>query len=394
MKNLARNSKFNINVNFEKSHGLYLFDNKTQKEYLDFFGMYASLPLGYNHEIFKSESFKKEVLSASNVKIANCEFVSDESMGFDKKFTQYANRSGFSNFHYTCTGALAVEAAIKTCIHNSGYKTPNIISFKNSFHGINSLSSFITDRFWPATTKLDNFPEIFSTKIDLNLSDLESALSEKFVTCVIVEPIQCSAGDIYQDLSFFKGVRDLCDMYEVPLIFDEIQVGFGGTGKLWFYEHTDIVPDILVYGKKTQLSGIMVMPKYSKIFEPESVTRLEVTWDGDLMDMIRCKYIIDAYQKYNILENVQIQSKNLLNTLRCYEELKNPRSCGLIAAFDLEDREQRDSLVQELYNNGMLVNKTGKRSVRLRPPLSLNNDDICSADEIIKKSLKNIKKRG
>jgi len=202
--NIARTSKFNINVNFKKSKGLHLYDNNTNKKYLDFFGMYASLPIGYNHRIFNSRKFKKEVVNASKAKINNCEFVSNETLEFDKLFTSFVNKDDFKNFHYTCTGALAVEAAIKTCIHASKYEKPKIVTFKNSFHGINSFSCFITDRFFGADKKLDLFPETFSAKLDIDYKALKDYLSQNFVTCVIVEPIQCSAGDIHLDFQFYK----------------------------------------------------------------------------------------------------------------------------------------------------------------------------------------------
>tara|TARA_R110000851_G_scaffold32298_1_gene86807 strand:- start:3082 stop:4263 length:1182 start_codon:yes stop_codon:yes gene_type:complete len=392
--NIANNSKFNINIDFKKSERLYLFDRNTNRRYLDFFGMYASLPLGYNHNIFESDKFRDEMLGASKVKINNCEFFSNESIEFDKKFMDYANKDNFSNFHYTCTGALAVEAAIKTALHATGYRPLNVLSFRNSFHGVNSYGSFITDRFWPVNAKLDQLPDIFSTKIDLDLSIMEYHLKKNNITCVIIEPIQCSAGDIYHDLSFFEGARSLCDQYNIPLIFDEIQVGFGGTGKLWFYQHTKIIPDIVIYGKKTQLSGIMVNEKYSQIFDSKNITRLQVTWDGNLLDMIRCKYIIEAYEKYNILQNVKNRSSSFLRMLKGLKNIQNPRSCGLIAAFDMENTKQRDNLVKELYNNGMIVNKTGNRSIRLRPALTISENDIKAATEIFNKSIKIINNRG
>tara|TARA_A100001515_G_scaffold21221_1_gene16041 strand:+ start:575 stop:1774 length:1200 start_codon:yes stop_codon:yes gene_type:complete len=385
--NIARRSKFNINVNFKKSKGLYLHDNNTNKKYLDFFGMYASLPIGYNHSIFNSTEFKEEIINASKTKINNCEFVSDETLEFDKLFTSFANKSDFKNFHYTCTGALAVEAAIKTCIHASKYEKPKIVTFKNSFHGINSFSCFITDRFFGADKKLDLLPETFSTKLDADYETLKDYLAHNFVTCVIVEPIQCSAGDIHLDFEFYKKLRELCDKHNVPLIFDEIQVGFGSTGKMWFYEHTDIVPDIVIFGKKTQLSGIMVNEKYSGIFDENSSTRLEVTWDGDVVDMIRCKYIMRAYEKYNIVENTAIQGEALLEMLKSVDKIKNPRARGLIAAFDMENQIQRDKLVKKLYKNGMIVNKTGKKSIRLRPSLNVESKHIAEAERILKKSL-------
>ena len=134
MRNFARNSKFNIRIDFEKSHDSFLYDKNTDKEYLDFFGMYASLPLGYNHSIFRTDKYKDEMLKASTWKVNNCEFVSDETIEFDKLFSEYAGRGAFKHFHYSCTGALAIEAAIKTCMEYKKHKEPKIISFHNSFH--------------------------------------------------------------------------------------------------------------------------------------------------------------------------------------------------------------------------------------------------------------------
>ena len=386
-RNIARSSKFNINVDFNKSQGSMLFDTNTNKKYLDFFGMYASLPLGYNHPIFKTDKFINEYLAASSFKINNCEFTSDESIEFDRLFEDFAGRGRFTNFHYTCTGALAVEAAIKTCIEYSKFKQPRILSFHNSFHGINSYGGFVTSRFPGADARLNGFPEIFSTKIDCDLQQVKYQLENSDITCVLVEPIQCSAGDIHQDKHFFQGLRELCDMFKVPLVFDEIQIGFGGTGKLWYFEHVDVTPDIVIFGKKTQLSGIMAKQFLGKIFTPERSIRLEVTWDGDISDMIRCKYIIEAYKEYNILENVQSQGALLKDELSKMNQIKNLRGCGLIVGFDLTTPEERDTLVKELYRNGLICNSTGAKSIRLRPNLAIDKEDILSAVNIFEKSL-------
>ena len=386
-RNIARSSKFNINVDFNKSQGSVLYDTNTEKEYLDFFGMYASLPLGYNHPIFKTKQFIDEYMAASSFKINNCEFTSNETLEFDHTFEDFAGLKLFDNFHYTCTGALAVEAAIKTCIEYKQLQTPCVLSFNNSFHGINSYGGFVTSRFPGADARLNGFPEIFSVKVDCELHQVEKQLENKNITCVLVEPIQCSAGDIYQDIKFFKGLRELCDTFNVPLVFDEIQIGFGGTGKLWYFEHVDVVPDIVIFGKKTQLSGIMAKEFLGKIFTPERSIRLEVTWDGDLSDMIRCKYIIEAYKKHNILDNVNKQGILLREQLSKFNHIENLRGCGLIIGFDLTTPEKRDTLVQALYKNGLICNSTGARSIRLRPNLAISEKDILTAVNIFKKSL-------
>ncbi len=383
---IARNTKFGINVDFQKSHGLYLHDRTTNRQFLDFFGMYASLPLGYNHPIFKTPQFIDEYLIASSLKINNCEFVSDETLEFDQLFTDYAGVGIFKNIHYSCTGALAVEAAIKTCIQYKRFHEPKILSFHNSFHGINSYGAFVTSRFPGADRRLDGLPETFSIKIDPDLDLVEENLKRGDITCMLVEPIQCSAGDIHHSKSFFQELRRLCDLYDVPLVFDEIQIGFGGTGKLWFFQHLDIVPDIVIFGKKTQLSGIMVKDEFSQIFSSENSMRLEVTWDGDISDMIRCKFIMKAYRDYDILANVNRASEILSSRLSQIPEVLNLRNCGLIFGFDLTNEQFRDTIVNSLYGNGLICNKTGTRSIRLRPSLNLSEHDISQAVTIFEKT--------
>ena len=387
MRNIARSSKFDIKVDFLKSHESYLFDKNTDRELLDFFGMYASLPLGYNHPIYKSEEFIEEYLRVASFKINNCEFTSDETLEFDRDFKRYAGVDIFEHFHYSCTGALAVEAAIKTCIDYKRHTTPLILSFDNSFHGINSYGGFVTSRFTGADARLDGYPSVFSKKIACNLESVEEEVRTGKITCVLVEPIQCSAGDIYHDSKFFNGLRTLCNIYDVPLVFDEIQIGFGGTGKIWYFQHLDVIPDILIFGKKTQLSGIMAQEKYGEIFKPKNSIRLEVTWDGDVTDMVRCKYVIKAYKEDNILDNVQKRSNQLIEGLSEIEQILNLRNCGLIMGFDLSNTEKRDILVNELYKNGLICNKTGQRSIRFRPNLNISDIEIGLALEIIKETI-------
>ena len=392
MNNIARGSIFNIKLDFEKSEGSYIYDKNTNKYYLDFFGMYASLPLGYNHNIFKTREFLEDVLRTSHIKVTNCEFISQETEDFDKVFSEYCNNGHFSNFHYCSTGALAVEAAIKTCLHHKNYQAPNILSFRNSFHGVNSYGGFITDRFFSANKRLKGFPEVFSTKSSYNLEEVEKYLSNPFkpITCVMVEPIQCTAGDIHHDSQFFNKLRELCDKYEVPLIFDEIQIGFGATGKLWYYQHLDIVPDMVLFGKKTQVSGLMCTEKLNGIFEKENVPRLEVTWNSDTIDMIRSKHIIKAYKEYDILKNVEERGQQIKDILSDVPGIDNLRSIGLIIGFDLENQQARDRFMEVSRNRGMICNSTGVNSIRLRPNLALSPEDAEVGCQIIKKALSEI----
>ena len=182
----------------------------------------------------------------------------------------------------------------------------------------------------------------------------------------------------------------LCHEFDVPLIFDEIQIGFGGTGKLWYYEHLNVVPDIVVFGKKTQLSGIMVKEEFAELLSPNRGVRLEVTWDGDVVDMVRCKHIIKHYQNNNTLESVLESGKHLVNELKETEGLQNVRGVGLIVGFDLKNKEKRDKLMILLYNSGLICNSTGEKSIRLRPALNISKKELDKGIALIKEACKEI----
>ncbi|MDG1900722.1 MAG: aminotransferase class III-fold pyridoxal phosphate-dependent enzyme [Bacteroidales bacterium] len=403
MKNISRSSMFGIKIDFEKSKGSILYDKVTKREFIDFFGMYSTVALGYNHPIYSSDEFQKKIVNVAKCKITNCEILSEEAEDFNKHFTDYVSLGGkYTHFHYSCTGALAIEAAVKTAIDYKGYSNPMIISFNESFHGINGYGGFLTTRLGPVGSRLNGFPGPFWPQLEnpvitykngiteYNIDRVESTLTEieriikldnSQVAGILVEPIQCTFGDKYFAAEFFQGLRKLADTYDIPLIFDEIQIGFGGTGKIWYFEHLDIEPDILVFGKKVQLAGIMVKEKFSKIFK--NPIRLEVTWDADIVDMVRSDFVIKAYQDYNILDNVNKMSSILVNELKTTTNLQNIRSSGLIIAFDFETEKMRNSFDKKLYKKGLICNKSMDKTIRFRPNLYINSDDINRALGIV-----------
>ena len=391
---MNRSSIFKRKIDFQNSRGSFLVDKDTGEKYLDFFGQYATLSIGYNHPVFKSDQYLNEVNAVAHQKITNCEIISDESTEFDEKFRKFTSSGIFSHYHYACTGALAIEAAVKTAMDYKGAGHDRVITFKRSFHGINGYGGIYTDRFEPVNQRLKGFPgsqwkpfdnpvveyadgETVSDedRVSKVLSEIEGVLkNEKNVCAILAEPIQCTFGDRYYPDSFFIGVRHLASTYDIPLIFDEIQVGFCGTGKLWYFEHTPIEPDILVFGKKTQLSGIAVRKEFSTIFQ--NAIRLEVTWDADIMDMIRCKYIMQAYEDFNVFDNVDNMATLLKTGLDKIPGIINIRNAGLLFAFDFDEGSQRDRFLASLIENKMLCNPTRDRTVRLRPNLLVTEDEI------------------
>tara|TARA_R110001592_G_scaffold105399_3_gene296386 strand:- start:5003 stop:6157 length:1155 start_codon:yes stop_codon:yes gene_type:complete len=383
---MSKTSVFNIKIDFDKSQDSYIFDKNTNKKYLDFMGMYSSLPLGYNHKIFSTNSFKKEINRISKLKLVNCEILSDEFNEFYNSFKLFTKGD---NYHFTCTGALANEAAIKAAMW---YKGPNpkgyILSIENSFHGINSVGNLITTRFNGVDLRLGKIPgKDFWPKVK-NINEAIKYIStnkDKLLQGIIIEPIQATYGDNYFNKESLKELRETCTQYDIPLIFDEVQTGFCSTGKVWYSEHLGIEPDIITFGKKSQVSGIMVKSSHSKVFEIPK--RLSVTFDGDLIDMVRCKYIIKAINKDNLLKNASQRGKILFDSLKKIKNIKNVRSIGLLLAFDFDNTLKRDRFVKKLYNRGMICNPTGDRSIRLRPNLSVKKQEVEKALNIIRSSV-------
>tara|TARA_R110000744_G_scaffold86359_3_gene168780 strand:+ start:2040 stop:3203 length:1164 start_codon:yes stop_codon:yes gene_type:complete len=387
---MSKTSAFNIKIDFDKSKGSYVFDKTTNKYYLDFMGMYSSLPIGYNHPVF-DESFEEEVKRVSKLKIVNCEMLSDEYESFYEHFKNFTSREGYSNYAFTCTGALANEAAVKAAMWHKG---PNpkgyVLSIKNSFHGINSVGNILTTRFQGVDIRQGSLP---GAQVWPQVDSIEQAIKHirspwrntSRIHGVIIEPIQSTYGDNYLPQDQLIQLRELCTEKDIPLIFDEVQTGFGVSGKVWYCDHLGIEPDIITFGKKSQVSGIMVKDSHNIVFEVPK--RLSVTFDGDLLDMIRCKYIIKAIQKDNLLANATTMGNLLADGLREMPQIKNVRQIGLLLAFDFDTKTQRDAFVSKLHNNGMICNPTREVSIRMRPHLSTSWGTIRDALSLIRRSL-------
>lgn len=367
-----------LTIDFKKSHGSYFVDT-SGNEYLDFFNMYSSLPLGYNNPIFDN-SFKEKINEISYIRMANNVCKSDELLEFVDLFKQYT----FSdNFHFTCTGALAVESALKTAMQYKKLSNPLVISVKNSFHGVNSWG-FTTSRVGINKKRMEYFPQ--NNWLDLELDEIISFLKTdnlSNLTAIIIEPIQATNGDIYLDRNKLQTIRELCTQKDICFILDEIQTGFGTSGKMWYYEYLDIVPDILVFGKKAQICGIVVSDKYKEILD-NPYQKLDVTFDGELIDIIRATYILKAFKKYDILDNVNNFSIKLREILE--SKVLNYRSIGALIAFDFDTKRERDMFVDKCFSNKLLVNKAGEKTIRLRPNLVLTNQEIKHFIEIINKT--------
>jgi L-lysine 6-transaminase len=399
------NSSINkVKIDLNKSTKSNVFDLNTNRFYLDMMGMYSTLSVGYNNkEVFKSID-EELLLNLFCNKITNCEFNSEVLQNFISTFHSNLDRNNRYNKSYFCsTGALAIEACVKTAFRYKNIKAPRVLAFKGSFHGVYGYGGILTDRFDSVKPRLDGFEggqyNLVTPYYDevnsghLNIVSYEESIVEltnQFtkdgqLAAVIVEPIQCTFGDYYIDFNYLKLVRDLCDQYDIPLIFDEIQTGFYTTGKTWYSELLGIYPDILVFGKKLQVCGILINKKCSKIFEIPST--LEVTWDSNLIDMYRSTILINYLSEINISEEITRNSEFFKKEFLNLKISNNYRSMGYLMAFDFSNKNLRDSFVFNLKQNGVLCNPTRDSSVRFRPHLLTTKSDFEFLLSMIEKSI-------
>jgi len=363
------NSVFDINIDFSKSSGSFLYDRKTNKSFLDLFSMFSSLPLGYNHPIF-DESFDEKIKPIAHLRMSNNLFFSEELIDFQNKF----NTISFHNNLQLCsTGALAVESAIKCAFEYCKNPEAIVLGLKNGYHGINSWGFTTDNNISSVSERVKYFPK--NNWENVKIEEISAFLNnpQNTISAVIVEPIQCTAGDIYLEIAKLKEIELLCKTNNICFIVDEIQTGFGVTGDYWYSKKIGLEPDIIIFGKKSQICGIMANKKYSEAIKSK-YRKLEVTFDGDLIDAIRSEYIIKAIEKDSLLENVKNKSDIFMKELSGMFD--NYRSAGHLIAFDFQNKAKRDAFVNRAYSNFLLVNPTSEKSVRLRPNLAFSDNDL------------------
>jgi len=372
---------YDIVIDFENSHGSYVHDKSRNEDFLDFLSMFSSLPLGYNHPVFDS-SFEQKIISVSKIRTSNNLFSSTELTNFRSIFLGYL-RHPF--LHFTSTGALAVEAALKTALFQKKTSEPVFWALEKAFHGINSWG-FLTDSFGPSENRINWYPKNNweNMSIDKMIDALQNNTQPDELRGILIEPILCTSGDIYISPDKLRLLSRLCLQKDICFIVDEIQTGFGPSGSMWYSDRIDLRYDILVFGKKSQIMGINVSNNYSSAFE-SPFRILEVTFDGDLVDALRAEYILKAYEEGDLLTKAIRREEEIISSLSPI--FNNFRATGNLWAFDFDTPEERDSFCSRCFDNRLLLNKGGLSSVRMRPNLAVTDYELEEMHRIIKLSV-------
>lgn len=402
---------FDFVLDLNKSHGLTIVDEKTGDEYLDFFSFFASSPVGINHPKINNPEFREELASAAINKPSNSDIYTVEMAKFVDTLSRVAVPEYFKHLFFIDGGALAVENGLKVAFDwkvrknfIKGYKEERgqqVIHFREAFHGRTgyTMSLTNTDPVKIAYYPKFNWPRIVNPKIKFPLQDnldevikLEKqAIAEIYaaiknnpddIAVIIIEPIQGEGGDNFFRKEFFLKLREIADENEILLMFDEVQTGIGMTGKMWAHEYF-VQPDIMAFGKKTHICGIMVTDRIDDIAENvfKKSSRINSTWGGNLTDMVRSRRNLEIIEEEHLVQNAQIMGEYLLQNL---EEIQNEypeyvsqaRGSGLMCSFNLPSAEIRKKFLDELYKNKMIMLGCGSQSVRFRPTLTITKGNI------------------
>ena len=416
LKNHILVDGFHVVVDTEKSHGSWVVDKETGKEYLDCYSQFASQALGWNHEILKAH--EKELGQAALHKLANSDMYSEVYAQFVESISEAT--PDHKHYFFIDGGALAIENALKAAFdwkyRTAKDKRPlgpdgcnmDVIHFQQAFHGRSGYTMSLTnsghDRPNNNNIKTMYYPKFNWTRVTnpkihfpmcpekvhnlevMAIQQIEAALATKRVAAIIIEPIQGEGGDNHFRYEFLKELRRLADENECLLIFDEVQTGVCITGHTWAYEHFQVVPDILVFGKKTQVCGFCATDRIDSVENVFNTTgRINSTWGGNIVDMARASLIFHEIKRNCLNANSWSVGGHIHQSLLELEssKLSNIRGRGMFIAFDLEDTAARDQMIAKLSEK-MLVLKSGTKSIRLRPHLTMTKDEGSLVVENIK----------
>jgi L-lysine 6-transaminase len=217
------------------------------------------------------------------------------------------------------------------------------------------------------------------------------------IAALIIEPIQGEGGDNHFRPEFLRKLRELADEHEFLFIVDEVQTGVGLTGKMWAYQHFGLTPDILAFGKKTQVCGILAGRRIDEVEKNvfHESTRINSTWGGNLVDMVRFGRYLEIIEEEKLVERSRQVGAYLLAELEKLQEenpgrIGNARGRGLMCAFDLPDAETRDRFKKLAFDGGMLILGSGRQSIRFRPTLSIGKEEVEQGISIIKRVLSSL----
>lgn len=378
-QHMAQTSPAPIGLHIARAEGNYLYDTDG-KAYLDLIGGISVCNIGHRHP---------DVVAAINKQANDYLHIMVYGELVQSPQTEYANLltshlpAGLDCVYFTNSGAEATEGALKLARRVTG--RTDIISCNNSYHGSTlGALSVMGDEYWRNAYR-PLMPGVWH--YNYNDTQLIDAINMQ-TACVIIETVQAEAGVIEPEHAWLQALRDKCTETGTLLIFDEIQCGFGRTGKLWGFEHYNIIPDILLLGKA--LGGGMPLGAFiSSYNNMQALTDSPVlghitTFGGHPVCCAAGMAAMQALLREN-MTTVVSEKEALFKAKLAHPDIKAVRSKGLLIAIELGSAEKTLELVQKCIENGVFTDwfLFAPNCLRIAPPLTITKEEIEQACAVI-----------
>ena len=377
---LANTTNHPFGIEIVSAEGIYLTDSQGKK-YIDLISGIAVSNLGHQNMHIK-QALQKQLDKHLHVMVFG-EFSQEIQNKLAQKLATFLPES-LNCLYVVNSGTEANEAALKLAKRATG-KT-RLISFKGAYHGSTHGSLSVSGN----EQKKYAFRPLLPDVIQLPFDDCDALESiDHQVAGVIIEPIQGDAGVRIPSKEFMAKLRKICDQYCILLIADEIQTGFGRTGKLFSYEHFDIVPDIITIGKAfgggMPIGGLVTSQKIMSLFTTNPPLGHITTFGGHPMCCAGALASLEVLENENVISKVE-QKGVLFESLLEHKMIKEIRRKGLFFAIELENTAIVQKVVEGCKEKGLLSFwfLSCPESFRIAPPLVISEEDIKTSCTIIK----------
>ena len=413
---------FDLVLDLTRSHGSTLVDARDGREWLDLFTFFASSPLGMNHPALADDAtFREELATAAVNKPSNSDIYTVEMARFADTFARVLGDPALPHLFFIDGGALAVENALKVAfdwksrLNEANGRSPElgtqVMHLEHAFHGRSGYTMSLTNT---EPGKVARFPKFDWPRIPAPYiaegKDMDAAEAAALgaaraafeanphdIAAFIMEPIQGEGGDHHFRPSFLQGMQALCQEFDALFVMDEVQTGAGITGTTWAYQQLGVQPDVVAFGKKTQVCGIMAGGRVDEV--PDNAfavsSRINSTWGGNLTDMVRSRRILETYEAEGLVDRARTMGKRLHDALTelasRHDGVTDVRGKGLMCALTLPSRAVRDQVLAALTERSVLLLGCGERSVRFRPALTVSAEaleaGVRALDEVLAETL-------
>jgi L-lysine 6-transaminase len=399
---------FDFVLDLAASKGSTLVDARDGTRYLDLFTFFASSALGMNHPaVVDDPAFTADLLEAARNKPSNSDVYTVAMARFVSTFARVLGDPRLPHLFFVEGGALAVENAIKVAFDwksrwNEAHGIDpelgtKVLHLREAFHGRSGYTLSLTNT---DPVKVDRFPKFawpripapyLAEGVDVEAREAEALAAARAafaqhshdIACFIMEPIQGEGGDHHFRPEFLQAMQALCHENDALFVMDEVQTGVGLTGTAWAYQQLGVQPDIVAFGKKTQVCGIMAGGRVDEVADNvfHVSSRLNSTWGGSLVDMVRARRVLEVVEAEQLFDRAASSGAHLLALLHGlaarHERVSDVRGRGLMCAFSLPDKGMRDAVLAELRDDErVLLLGSGSRSIRFRPALTVSLADL------------------